>query len=435
MLSNNYDIEMFGSNQLYRRDSIQRLLSTPIRMYLLKFRGVNTNLPVISVKLSLPVYRIGNRRTKTLQEEYLIKHPSLSSDFFTTDVDSISVQKAQDDILRDLIDDKDLYDVFTNPKVQQDEPIICTRDGVVINGNRRLCAWRKLFIDDPVKYSHFQSVEIVLLPSDADEDDINNVERDLQIKRSIKSEYSWHAKANMIRMDFEKVHSYDELSQMYDMSKADLQNAMDCYAYAKSYLDSIGKTGQWSLVDKHEYAFLKIIKERKRIKSIPEQKVFEACSSALLQANVDQVSNRRYDVISKIAKNLDAIIEVAKRDFAVHVSRDVVKEDPFGMTKQTNSHLDLYCIEEACRSPENLQKTVEIINAVLDATATRNRDENSSRLLLDDLISISTELISVKNSDLDDRQECFSEVRNQLSSISETCEYIRNWVEQHESNS
>ena len=155
---------IMGTNLIKRIELLKALAAEPLRMQRFRFRGVNADLPIVSVKINFPVYRIENRRTRTLQEEYLVNHPEHPKTFFDSDKDSIAVQSAQDEILRSLIEDKDLYDVFTNPKGQQDEPIICTRQGVVVNGNRRLCAWRKLYEEDRIKYSHFESVEIMLLP-------------------------------------------------------------------------------------------------------------------------------------------------------------------------------------------------------------------------------------------------------------------------------
>lgn len=423
-----------GVNLMKRVETIKALSDHPLRMQRFRFRGANMDLPVISVQINLPVYRIANRRTKTLQEEYVVNHPNLQPNFFETDEDSIAVQTAQDEILRRLIDDKDLYEVFTNPKTQQDEPIICTRSGVVVNGNRRLCAWRKLYEEDRVKYGHFESVEIMLLPEDTEESDVNNIERDLQIKRAIKADYSWHARANMIKLDFERVRSINELKQMYEMSRQELQLAMDCYDYAKSYLESIHKAGQWSIVDKHEFAFQKIVKEKSKISDVPKQRMFEACAAAVLQAESDVLNDRRYDIIPQIGKNLEPIIDVLKRDILMENENPGLRIDPFGICSSDSNCADMYALEHECRKPENIKKTVNIISSVISAANQTRRDDEASHALLSHLKQISTELISVKNNDLDDRQEDMPAVRNQLKSIINACEDIAKWVDRHEAH-
>lgn len=423
--------EMFASNRLVRTDTIKRLVVSSSTHTKFRFRGNNQLMPIVSVKLSLPVYRVGNRRTKTLQEEYLVRHPDLPRNFFVDDVDSVRVQVAQDEILRGLIGDKDLYDVFINPKVQQDETIICTRDGVVVNGNRRLCAWRKLFMEDPAKYAHFESIEIMVLPEDTQEDDINNIERDLQIKRAIKSEYSWHAKASMYQSDLEKVGSMDALAEMYEMSKSELQGAIACYNYAKNYLASIDKPGEWSLVDKHEYAFKKIIGTMRAIGVAAERKVFEACAAAMLQARANEIGNRRYDIIPDIAKHLHPIIDVLRRDILAFAAASQ-SQDPFGIVSSSDESVDLYRIEAECRKPENHDKTVRAVNEVIELANQHEQDARTSHLLLDDLKRVSTDLISIKNRDLDDRQEELEAADRQLQSIRETIDFISMWVERHD---
>ena len=423
---------IMGTNLIKRIELLKALAAEPLRMQRFRFRGVNADLPIVSVKINLPVYRIENRRTRTLQEEYLVTHPEHPKTFFDSDKDSIAVQSAQDEILRSLIEDKDLYDVFTNPKVQQDEPIICTRQGVVVNGNRRLCAWRKLYEEDRIKYSHFESVEIMLLPEDAEESDLNNIERDLQIKRAIKAEYSWHARAFMIKSDYESVNSFDELKQMYDMSRQELELAMECYSYAKSYLESIGKAGQWSLVDKHEFAFQKIVKEKNKIPVVAERKIFEACAAAVLQIDNVALRDRRYDIIPQMAKDIKPIIDVLRRDVLPATAASNRQTDPFGFDVSEVGSDDLYKLEHECRKPENIRRTVDIVSSVLEATSQTRRDQQASHALLNDLIEISMRLISVKNKDLDDRQEDMLAVRNQLQSIVDTCNEISKWVNRHE---
>ena len=118
----------------------------------LEFQGVYQSLKIIRVSIWLPVYRLANGRTKTYQLQYLADHPDLPADFFTADNESVDAQIAQDEILMKLVDEEDLRSAFKNPAVQQTEPIICTSSGVVVNGNRRLCAWRSLFESDRVKY-------------------------------------------------------------------------------------------------------------------------------------------------------------------------------------------------------------------------------------------------------------------------------------------
>ena len=142
------------------------------------------------------MYRLENGRTKTLQKEYLARNPNEPSDLFQRDHDSFAAQYAQDKILRDLIDEEGLRNHFKKANNQQLEPIICTNQGVVVNGNRRLCTWRSLYDDDPDRYRYFQNIKIAILPN-CDEEDIRSLEKKLQIQNPMKAKYKWHTLALM----------------------------------------------------------------------------------------------------------------------------------------------------------------------------------------------------------------------------------------------
>src|SRR5215210_2991085 len=60
-----------------------------------------TDLPVVDLEISLPLYRAANYRTQTRQRSYLQSH-RLSDDFFKLGEENITTQKAQHEILVDL---------------------------------------------------------------------------------------------------------------------------------------------------------------------------------------------------------------------------------------------------------------------------------------------------------------------------------------------
>jgi len=44
---------------------------------------------------------------------------------------------------------ENLFKTFKeNDKLQQTDPLICSSDGIIVNGNRRLCAWRELYYNN-----------------------------------------------------------------------------------------------------------------------------------------------------------------------------------------------------------------------------------------------------------------------------------------------
>ena len=152
-----FELEQFCSNITERITEIKKKTDGVNGTHPIEFKGKAIKLPVISVRIGFPVYRLKNGRTSTYQLEYLALHPDLSDDFFNRDNDAISAQKAQHEVLSELVEEENLLKAFKGEE-QQVQPLICTNTGVVVNGNRRICAWRTLYISNPTKYKYFENI-------------------------------------------------------------------------------------------------------------------------------------------------------------------------------------------------------------------------------------------------------------------------------------
>ena len=73
----------------------------------------------------------------------------------------------------------------------QTEPLLVARDGVVINGNRRLAAMRELRASDSQRYAAFAEVRVTVLPDDCTAQDIEYIEAALQLAPETKLAYGW----------------------------------------------------------------------------------------------------------------------------------------------------------------------------------------------------------------------------------------------------
>lgn len=405
---------------LDRCTTLSALVGETKETYPFKFRGTMRQLPLVHIRLDLPVYRVGNHRTKTLQEEYLAIHSDLPENFFRVDTDSTAVQEAQRALLDRLVNQQGLFETFKKADGEQEEPILCTRDGTVVNGNRRLCAWRKLYAEDPVQYKRYESVAVALLPHDCTEDDIDEIERELQIKQTHRAEYSWHTKAAMIKEMFDTgKHGKAHIAALFDMKPSEIDLVIDCLECARQHLANIGHPGEWSRVDKDEFAFRKIVAAEKAIRDEGQKDVFGACAAALLQATSAEVGDRKYNLIPKLAENIQAVTEV--------LTKEVL---PPGTSASSQRALAMKAAA-ACRKEENLDKTVEIIKNVLDAADEKASDRQKGVSLLTDLTDISTRLLTAKTRDLDDRQQELAAALKQADAILETAMFIKHWIEHH----
>ena len=110
--------------------------------YMGKFRP----LPVIEIRIEAPIYRLENIRTINAQKEWLATNPERPKDFFTAEPGAIEVQEVQHTLLKKIVTKDNLIKAFsvdksTGTSLKQKYPLIVSDEGVVVNGNCRLCAW------------------------------------------------------------------------------------------------------------------------------------------------------------------------------------------------------------------------------------------------------------------------------------------------------
>lgn len=128
--------------------------------------------------------------------------------------------------------------------MQQKEALIATDDGVVVNGNRRLCAWRTLYYSDRIKYAHFQTVRVAVLP-DHDPRGIYDLEVVLKIHSDMKAEYAWHSIAADYKEKIEQGVDLQKFAQKQGKSAEEINRLIECYEYAEQYLESIIYTNRF----------------------------------------------------------------------------------------------------------------------------------------------------------------------------------------------
>ncbi len=299
-----------------RKKLIEELISTPSKgKQGINFQGKYQYFDVYVVPLGFPKYRLNNGRTYAAQEEYLAMHPELPKDLFTRDPESDSAIKVQHELLKGLIKAKgiSLLDYFDTHK--QEDALVLTHEGFVLNGNRRLCAIRELYESDPGQYGHFSHIDIIILPP-ADEKDIDELEARLQIHKDIKDEYSWVTFALMLkRRQYYHHYSDTDLALIYEMKKGEITELIDMLDYAEEYLNQRGWPGEYHRVIDAFHAFQQIRKKRPKLKTEKDKELYEKISYALIDNPAG--SGRLYDLIPAIVDYYDKIVEQIKSEFDV----------------------------------------------------------------------------------------------------------------------
>ncbi len=354
------ELSRYGYSLLKRKEEITQKMSHPDMYFPMELMGKQAKLRCVSVRIELPVYRLANGRTRSLQLEYLALNPDKPKDLFTKDHDSFAAQYAQHQLLKQLVKEEDLFDAFKSGEREQTEPIICTDTGVVINGNRRLCAWRELYYSDPVKYKYFETISIAVLEG-CDEKAIADIEKRLQILKTMRAEYHWHTKALMAKEDFE--HGYKEASvaKSFDLTIKQLRTLIDARDFAAQYLISKDHENQWSIVDKKYYAFESIVTGRSRILNKNERELFEKLAFDLISDSADEVadkpSGRLYSMIKDYADNIHHIAEQLFEKLDVGTTQPEGVEPAMGIDQTTSVGQDIIGISSDAASADETQGT------------------------------------------------------------------------------
>jgi hypothetical protein len=152
----------------------------------------------------------------------------------------------------------------------------------VVNGNRRLATWRELYDSNKTKYERFHAIQVVVLPL-LDDKGMDRIEAELQLKEELKADYSWTSTALMMKEKIDS-HGYteDELVALYSQDKPALVELLDTLDYAEQYLEARDIPNKYTQVDSKEYAFIQMVRTRKKWKATEaEKEVFEKAAFCL----------------------------------------------------------------------------------------------------------------------------------------------------------
>ncbi len=204
------------------------------RTFDVPFRGKPLPLPRIRVETDFPLYRIQSGRTHRAQAEYLDRHRHLPKDFFD-DPEDPKVQKAQHDILVGMIHEKELgTDLRQRGQIA---PIVLTKDGYVVDGNRRLAALRE---------RGEEYIEAVVLPSDAENREIYETEIELQMQRETKAPYNWVDQTLHIEYGIKELNETPEqVAKRMRLTKDDITRELAKLDLVRQYLAWLGEDGKY----------------------------------------------------------------------------------------------------------------------------------------------------------------------------------------------
>jgi len=287
-------------------------------------KGAPRFLKILRVPIEMPKYRIENGRTGTAQQEYIATN-GLSADFFTKDPETNLAQQAQHKLLIDLMDaGVNLIREVKKPKTKQTIPLILTHDGYVLNGNRRLCAFRHVFFSDQKTYNHLKYIDVVVLPR-LSEGELVDMEAQYQTAESWEKDYLWIDEAFLYRRNTQPPISMAvKTIALRDGKKPkDVKTLIDTISFVDDYLVWLGKPNYYSEVHSAEHSFRRLVENIGKTKLLPNPADREVFKYAVFQLIADRGAvGRAYTKIPELAKNIGSLRSKLRSDLAVTAKDD-----------------------------------------------------------------------------------------------------------------
>jgi hypothetical protein len=307
------------------------------RLFSLRYKSRTEELDVKRVAISALIYRVANMRTSVRQRECIVQQ-SLSVTFFSAGQENLETQQIQHSILVELSHDS-RADIFAELQrtADQTEPLLVTTFGVVVNGNRRLAAMRELLHSDPARFSSFSHIDVAVLPLDADEDTLSEIETALQIRPDLRSPYGWIEEALGLRTQIDELGwDYEKAATVWGASVSDLKDRLKNLLLAEQYLEYLNAPGDYGRVSDDMQAietFSKAQGSRTATCSASRKEFQKLVMFAVLK---EDVQDRKYSY----AKDIDAISKEIERHFDAPTRPNPTEIDPDDPLGGMPAHVD-----------------------------------------------------------------------------------------------
>lgn len=243
-----------------RTELIQTGVNASAKNYtFFEHQNKRTDLPIVRLDITVPIYRMANYRTRTAQLKYMHNHGK-PSDFFPSGQENESAQQAQHEIL--VVFAKQGRAASISPIMseleteEQREPLLITTGGLVVNGNRRLAAMRELFAERPNDFRHFSHVDCAVLPENVTPEEMREIEVRLQMRPETKLPYEWIVESIAIQelIDSGKKPAY--IADLMKKKKKDVERAAQALTEAEIYLKEwLREPGEYQYVEEAEQFF------------------------------------------------------------------------------------------------------------------------------------------------------------------------------------
>ena len=320
-------------------------------------------VPVTDVPPEALVYRVDNGRILSELADAAQTRGTTLADIKTY-AESAEIQTLLGDLLITQARDPEgpIYDELAHYR-HQTEPLLVTRDGLVVNGNRRLAAMQRLLAQDPEAYTDFGRIRAAVLPAAISRDRLEYIEAALQMAPDLKLSYSWINRRLKLR---QHVRDFDpeRVAQAYrfgDPSEIDAELAQ--LALAERYLAWIGADEAFKRLADEEKQFIQLHARIAELKANHMAKLWERIGFAMLYAApaLEQPIDHYFPFARPVPA---AVVHWVPR--AMAAERDLIEPEGFGWVRQVNAALaeELQaCIDD----PQQADRTARTVVGFTDS--------------------------------------------------------------------
>jgi hypothetical protein len=216
-----------------------------------------------------------------------------------------------------MVEEANLIDILADEG--QRDPLILTRQGYVLNGNRRLAAMRKLSKDSK-HAKNFQNVDVIVLPQ-LDEVELSSIEMRLQMAIEGKAKYNWVDELLVIQKNIQELKMpMEQIRVAMRTTIPSIQKKLLMYELVSEYLAYMSKQDLFFSVTGDEMAFKTLAQGMVRF-----QKRLDLQSELKLQA---------FEIIKRKPKHKSIHLQIVD---ATNSVADIQGESVAGQTNISNS--------------------------------------------------------------------------------------------------
>lgn len=370
--------------------------------YLYDFRGDKATLKIISLPVDLPVYRMDNLRTFSEQQDAIAKE-KLDKSHFSKGQELSTVQAVQHTILTKL-NKRISTSVSSILEVLEQEgqrdSILITSTGVVVNGNRRLCAIRELYAEDgAVVNSKWSHVKCLVLPADTSPDEIDDIEANEQARPQTKLDYDWIGDAQLVRRQVNKGRTPKQVADQLRRSEADIKNLLQSIDEADLYLNEWAhKPGQYSLVRGDAEQIFGDLPKRLSGKTVPLQNASRAIAWSLFE-NRDKLPGRIYAFNAAFGKLSEVVLTNVAEQLNLPTSNAAAEDDAGGDfsvdIESSPASKDYSAVITALKNADTRDEAVEALIDAAQSAIEMEHGQKSKSAALKALVQVHARLAGI----------------------------------------